>query len=185
MDDVDIRASTATRGRTDVGAIVAGATVTVAVGITLLALGASLGLTALNPGEADWGGRLLVVRGGTWTMLSIVLATLVGSMASARLSAHYSRSEAAAQGLTTWALSFVAVVLFMAWFSTTAGPASGAATPSLGDSPGGAWASWGLFLTSLLSAVAGAAGGVWGLPGAGLSRASTRRGEEPLRPVEP
>ena len=181
MDDVDIRASTATRGRTDMGAIVAGALVTVAMGITLLALGASLGLATLDPGQADWGGRTLVVRGGAWTMLSIIVSTLVGAMTAARLSAHYSRSEAAAQGLTTWALSFVTVVVFLAWFSTT----TGAEPPAALDARAGAWASWGLFLTSLLSAVAGAAGGVWGLPGAGPSRAPATPRGEPLRPVEP
>ena len=192
MDDVDIRASTATRGRADMGAIVAGALVTVAVGITLLALGASVGLATLDPTRGDWGGRALMVQGGTWTMLSIVASTLVGAMTSTRLSAHYSRSDAAAQGLTTWALAFVAVVLFTAWVSTSAAGVAalgGEASPTLEQQAAaanaGAWATWGMFLTSLLSAVAGAAGGVWGLPGGGTRREETAAGREPLRPVEP
>jgi hypothetical protein len=189
MDDVDIRASTATRGRADFGAIVAGAVVTGAVGVTLLALGASVGLAAIDPAQGDWGGRALLLRGGAWTMVSIVAATLVGAMTSVRLSAHYSRSEAAAQGLCAWALSFVGAILFTAWF-TAAGlgaPAGeGPLTPEQQSAAAsaGAWATWGLFLTSVLSAIAGAAGGIWGLPG-GATRAEAKPVNEPLRPVEP
>jgi hypothetical protein len=218
MNDVDIRASTATRGRSDFGAILAGALVTVSVGIALLALGAAIGFSSLDPAQGDWGGKGLLIGGGAWTMIAIVLATLVGAMTSVRLSAHYGRAEAAAQGFSSWAMAFVGTLVFTTWFSaataTAAGSAAGAVggvlTPEIteqlreqaqGTTPAptpdrqaaaagqaaeaGAWASWGFFFTALLAAVAGAAGGVWGLPG-GRERVESRGPgvREPLRPAD-
>ncbi len=127
MATQDVGFTGGTQGRADVGAMVAGALVTVAVGITLLALGAAIGLTSIDPTQGDWGGRGLWMGGGAWTMLSIVVSTLAGAMASVRFGGAYTRSEAGAQGLGTWAFAFIGGVLFTTWFTTATAAVAGLA----------------------------------------------------------
>ncbi len=114
-------------GRADVGAMLAGALVTVGVGVALLALGAAIGLTSLDPTQGDWGSRGLLLGGGAWTMLTVVASSLIGGLTSVRFGGSYTRSEAGAQGLGTWAFAFIGGMLFTTWFTTATAAVAGLA----------------------------------------------------------
>ena len=128
-ESIDVRSFVEVqRERADFGGVCAGAAVAVAVGLGLLALGAAIGLSALNPGEGDWGGRAAVVGGGAWTLLSIVIGSTFGGWATVRLGGHFHRADAAAHGLATWALAFVTTLGFTTVLSAaTMNPAALAA----------------------------------------------------------
>jgi hypothetical protein len=100
------------RDRADFGAVIAGACVTIGAGALLFALGAAIGLSAIDPTAADWNGRAAVVGGGVWSAVAIILGTLAGAYTSVRLAGHYSRADAGAHGLATWGLAFVATLAF-------------------------------------------------------------------------
>jgi hypothetical protein len=127
------------RERADLGAVFAGACVVLGVGIALLALGAAVGLSALDLTTGDWGGRATVVGGGVWSAFAIVLGTLAGGYTAVRLAGHYSRADAGAHGLATWALAFVATLAFTSAFGAFAAPAAPApaASPGVTEVPSG------------------------------------------------
>lgn len=102
------------RERADFGAVVAGACVAIGTGALLFALGAAIGLSAIDPtaAAADWNGRAMMVSGGAWSALAIIVGTLAGAYTSVRLAGHYSRADAGAHGLATWGLAFVASLAF-------------------------------------------------------------------------
>lgn len=201
-DAAGIRANWNTRWRSDFGAILAGAFVTVGVGRTLLSLGTAIGLTAVDA-SSEVTVREAVIGGGVWALLSIVVGTLIGSMVSVRLSAHYGRGEAACQGLCSWAVAFVGTMFFTSFVSAT-GAVAGAAPMvgelgALGQQLGersadaqaaaqaadiGAWAGWGYFVTALFAALAGAVGGLWGLPAVADEEHRRARLGQPLRPAD-
>lgn len=95
-----------------------GAITTVAVGILLHALGAAIGLTAINPARGEWGGSAGLWT-GIWSFLSIVIATFIGAMVGCRSSTLFFRRDAASQGLGIWALSFLAMLLFVTSMAAT------------------------------------------------------------------
>lgn len=114
-------------GRADVGAMLAGALVTVGVGLALMALGAAIGLTSIDPTQGDWGSRGLLLGGGAWTMLTVVASSLVGAFTSVRFGGSYTRSEAGAQGFGTWAFAFIGGILFTTWLTTATAAVAGLA----------------------------------------------------------
>jgi hypothetical protein len=205
-DAAGIRANWNTRWRSDFGAIVAGAFVTVGVGLTLLSLGAAIGLTADPATELTV--REAVIGGGVWTLLSIVVGTLIGSMVSVRLSAHYGRGEAACQGLCSWAVAFVGTIFYTSFVGAlgAVGDVAAGAAPMVGDLGAlgqqlgdraaqgggaaaqaadiGAWTSWGYFVTALFASLAGAVGGLWGLPATEDEDHRRARLGQPLRPAD-
>jgi hypothetical protein len=136
-ESIDVRSFVEVqRERADFGGVCAGAAVAVAVGLGLLALGAAIGLSALNPGEGDWGGRAAVVGGGAWTLLSILIGSTVGGWATVRLGGHFNRADAAAHGLSTWALAFVTTLGFTSALSAaTMNPAALAANVPAAEVP--------------------------------------------------
>jgi hypothetical protein len=171
--------------RADFGGIVAGACVAVASGLTLLSLGAAVGLTAVDPGDGS-ALRDVVVGGGAWTLVSIVTGTLLGAIASVRLGAYQDRGQAACQGFCTWATAFVGSLFCATLLGALAGVLppeplqEGVAAPV----ETGAVAGWGFFATALLAAFAGAVGGVWGLPPVTGDEERPSRFGEPLRPAD-
>jgi hypothetical protein len=136
-ESIDVRSFVdVQRERADFGGVCAGAAVAVAVGLGLMALGAAIGLSALNPGQGDWGGRAAVVGGGAWTLLSIVIGSTVGGWATVRLGGHFNRADAAAHGLSTWALAFVTTLGFTSALSAaTMNPAALAANVPAAEVP--------------------------------------------------
>jgi hypothetical protein len=200
-DAAGIRANWNTRWRSDFGAILAGAFVTVGVGLTLLSLGSAL--EVLSPDVLARGDiRALLREGGGWVVVSIVLGTLVGAYASVRLSAHYGRREAACQGLCSWAVAFVGSMVLAAGMGALSAP-YGAAVPGEGvigalpilEAPPvadvdpaaaevGAGGSWGFFGAAFLAALAGAVGGLWGLPAAARSPGDREGLGAPMEPID-
>ena len=128
------------RDRADFGAVIAGACVAIGAGAILFALGAAIGLSALDPTAADWNGRAVMVSGGVWSALAIVLGTLAGAYTSVRLAGHYSRADAGAHGLATWGLAFVASLAFTTAVSAmtvqTAAGVAGSALEAAGGAAG-------------------------------------------------
>ncbi|MEN9787779.1 MAG: hypothetical protein RLZZ299_3043 [Pseudomonadota bacterium] len=136
-ESIDVRSFVEVqRERADFGGVCAGAAVAVAVGLGLMALGAAIGLSALNPGQGDWGGRAAVVGGGAWTLVSIVIGSTVGGWATVRLGGHFHRADAAAHGLSTWALAFVTTLGFTSALSVaTMNPTAIAASVPAAEAP--------------------------------------------------
>jgi hypothetical protein len=128
------------RERADFGAVTAGACVAIGAGALLFALGAAIGLSAIDPTAADWNGRAVMVSGGAWSALAIILATFAGAYTSVRLAGHYSRADAGAHGLATWGLAFVASMAFTSAVSAmtvrTAAGVAGSALEAAGGVAG-------------------------------------------------
>ncbi|WP_373048026.1 hypothetical protein [Vulgatibacter sp.] len=111
------------------GGIFIGAIATLAVGILLHALGAAIGLTAINPARGEWGGNAGIWT-GLWSFLSIVVATFLGALLASRASTVFFRRDGASLGFMTWALSFLAMLFFVAF---AAGSAARAGTQLVGS----------------------------------------------------
>lgn len=171
--------------RADFGGIVAGACVAVATGLTLVSLGAAIGLGAVDPGDGA-SLRDAIVGGGTWTLVSIVAGSLLGGIASVRLGAYQERGQAACQGLCAWAAAFVGSIFCTVLLGVLAGtlPPAAAEQGAIDVADAGAVAGWGFFVTALLAAIAGTVGGLWGwMPATADEERRTRFGE-PLRPAD-
>ena len=192
------------------GGIFIGAIATIALGILMHALGAAIGLTAINPAAGQWGGSAAGIATGIWSLLSIVIPTFLGAWLAARASTVFFRRDAASLGFMTWALSFLAMLFFvtmMAQQATAQMLAAGVAAapeaaqavqqlPGIGQQlqqaqPGqaaagaaeaGAVASWWFFASAFLAMIAGILGGIAGMPKAARKHLEVRRTQ--LRPTE-
>lgn len=118
-------------------AVIAGAFVTAAIGLTLMALGAGMGLSAISPWPRAGLAATRVAPGAiVWVLLTQLLSCALGGYVAGRLrtkwaSVHnhevYFRDTA--HGLLVWAVAVVMTVVFFSALATSlAGEASAAAT---------------------------------------------------------
>lgn len=114
------------------GGIFIGLFSTLAIGILLLALGAAIGLTSINPSQGNWGSGIWT---GAWSLLSIVVATFLGAMIAARASTLFFRKDAGSLGFMVWASSFLTMIFVVA---TIAGGALSQTAGVVGQAAGGA-----------------------------------------------
>jgi hypothetical protein len=111
-------------------AVIAGAFVTAAIGLTLMALGAGMGLSAISPWpRAGWSATLSSPGAIVWVLITQLLSCALGGYVAGRLrtkwaSVHnhevYFRDTA--HGLLVWA---VAVVMTVVFFSSLAASLAG------------------------------------------------------------
>lgn len=173
MEETFARPYVRARPRLSWGGVVAGAVCTLALFDVLLVLGSAIGLTAFNPARADWSDlQGAVMAGGVWVAAAAAASTFLGTLVGVRLSAVPTRGVAALQGFVTWALAWQLVVTTLMIASAVgAVQVPEVAALAQGETPGtgvippqdvrpeniteaGAWASWGLFGATALSAVA-------------------------------
>jgi formate hydrogenlyase subunit 3/multisubunit Na+/H+ antiporter MnhD subunit len=150
-------------------AIFVGAILTIAIGLPLLSLGAALGLTTVDPARAD----MQAVGWGTgfWSLLTIIVATFLGAFVAVRTSNLHERRDAGMQGLAVWGVSFVLMMVLLAFLAVAGGAI---AAPMVEPAPGqqqpveavdvGAAVSWWYFISAALAAGAGILGGLAGHP---------------------
>lgn len=91
----------------DWGAAIAGMLIAIAIGFTLLVLGAAIGATALNP----WAGAseqtpAWTIGGGLWVIFSNLMALQVGAYFATRAARWPDHHGGLLQGLVVWALAF-------------------------------------------------------------------------------
>lgn len=93
------------------GSIICGSFITLAVGLFFVLLGNALGLSAVNIVNLD---ASVAVKTWSWTYTLITLAGsfYVGGYCTTRLGGISSNIPGALHGLTSWALSGVAIVAF-------------------------------------------------------------------------
>jgi hypothetical protein len=117
-------------------AVIAGAFVTAAIGLTLMALGAGMGLSAISPWpRAGWAATRVAPGAIIWVLITQLLSCALGGYVAGRLrtkwaSVHnhevYFRDTA--HGLLVWAVAVVmTVVFFSSLAASLAGEASAAA----------------------------------------------------------
>jgi hypothetical protein len=166
-------------------AILAGSIASLSITWLLLSLGGAIGLTALEPTRHFFARPEGAAGVGIWFVLAVGIGSFLGGLISVRASSIVERADAMIQGLTTWAFGF----LFSAVFAGFLAAMSGAGAMSSdhprrldGDEPAmmqreragravdlGAGASWMVFASGLVGAIAAMAGGA----------AATRRFSEP------
>lgn len=121
-DTLVTREGTVNRGfaRVSWGAILAGALATIAFGLVLMALGAAIGMTAMDPAQGQWGFNSTTggIASGIWSLLSIVVATFLGAWVASRAAAVDEKSEGGLQGLFVWCLSFLLMLAWAGWMAT-------------------------------------------------------------------
>jgi hypothetical protein len=118
-DEAAIEAGTGTvltsaRPRISWSAVIAGVVLVMAIEILLGVLGAGIGLGMLRPGSAaapDAGD--FATGAGAWSLVSTVLALLIGSWAAARLAGVVSRGDGMLHGLVIWALALLVTVYLL------------------------------------------------------------------------
>ena len=154
-------------GNLDWGAILAAVFAGMGVTILLLTIGAAIGLEAADDG-ADPG--RLAAGIGTWTVLSALLGTLVGTFIGGRFSRWQTPGSATYHGITSWGLS----TLLSVWLGATgalgllgaalrrpeAQQADANADQAAQAADAIAWGGWALALGMLLTLLA-AIGGWW------------------------
>jgi hypothetical protein len=108
-------------------AVIAGAFVTAAIGLTLMALGAGMGLSAISPWpRAGWSATRVAPGAIVWVLLTQLLSCALGGYVAGRLrtkwaSVHnhevYFRDTA--HGLLVWAVAVVMTVVFFSSLATS------------------------------------------------------------------
>lgn len=133
------------------GAIIAGATVALAIGLMLNTLGVAVGATAVDavsgdtPSAATFG-----IGAGIWLVVSNLIGLAAGGYVAARLSGTADGTDAVLHGIGVWAIAFlVSAVLLGNIVSGTASTMSAAVSSVAGGAASGAG--------SAVSAVAGQA----------------------------
>lgn len=129
--------------------------VLVSMGLLLLlgALGVAVGVSAIDPLEAD--PRAVMTAAGIWGGVSLLAALFVGGLVATRIGMVFDGATALFQGMLVW----VVALLFMAAF---AGSGIGLAPELSFDLTGSSQAAWmglGAMLLSLLAAISGAMAG--------------------------
>ncbi|AKU90475.1 hypothetical protein [Vulgatibacter incomptus] len=187
--------------RLSLAGIFIGAFAALGLGILFNSLGAAVGLARVNPLMGDWWstGHFWT---GLWSIVSIFVATYLGSMIGVRSSNLFARRDGGVQGLVTWALSFVIGMTFIAFLAAGTmrpnpamapggAPSAGApAAPGMAPAPGQAagpgvtaptqlraGVRWWFFGTAVAGMLAGIFGGLSGLPA--HMQATTRRAPAP------
>lgn len=193
MEETFARPYVRARPRLSWGGVVAGTICTLAMFDLLLVLGSAIGLTAFNPARADWRDlQGAIMAGGIWVAAAAAASTFLGTLVGVRLSAVPTRGVAALQGLVTWALAWQLVVTTLMIASAVGAlqmpevaavaqgqtPGTGVIAPQdvrPGDiTEAGAWASWGLFGATTLSAIAAVLAGFAAWPDTHRQRAISR-----------
>ncbi len=121
--------------------------------ILLGALGFAVGMSALDPGQADTG-RLAMVA-AIWGAASLLASLFLGGMVATRIGMVYDSATGMFEGVLVWIVS----VLLMAAFAGSGLGLMPQISFDLAASRAAAWIGLGAMLLSLLAAVAGAMSG--------------------------
>ncbi|HWA01672.1 MAG TPA: hypothetical protein VG841_15295 [Caulobacterales bacterium] len=106
------------------GAVIGGALLAVAIGLTLALFGVAIGATAFNPYAATpRGDHALSVGGGLYLAFSQLVALQIGAFIAARTARYPDLHGGALTGALVWALAVV-LVAFAAGFGLSLGSAS-------------------------------------------------------------
>lgn len=108
---VETDATAALGTRVSWSGIFGGVVVGIGVLLLLTALGLAIGISSVDPNDADAG---TIGRGtAIWTGVSLLLALFIGGWSAARMSMLWDRTAALFQGTLVWAL-FMVLVLWLA-----------------------------------------------------------------------
>lgn len=91
-------------GDLDWGALLASVVAGFGITLLLIAFGAAAGIEASDDEGADNGGRISAAV-GTWTVVSALLGTLIGTFIGGRFSRWQSPGSAVYHGITSWGLA--------------------------------------------------------------------------------
>jgi hypothetical protein len=94
------------------GAIFAGALVSIGIWLLLHILGLGIGLTAINPDDAD-SLRGIGMTTGIWSIIAPIIAMFVGGIAAARVAGPMPRLGAAIHGAVLWSLATLASAVLL------------------------------------------------------------------------
>jgi MFS family permease len=100
-------------GRLDWGAIVASVVAGIGITILLVTIGAAIGIEAADDTD-DNAGRI-AAGVGTWTVISALLGTLIGTFIGGRFSRWQSPGSATYHGITSWGVT----TLLGAWLGAS------------------------------------------------------------------
>jgi hypothetical protein len=182
-------------------AILAGAIASLSITWLLLSLGGAVGLTAMQPTRPFALNPANAAGVGIWMVVAVGIGSFLGGLISVRASSIHERADAVIQGLTTWAFGFLFSAVLAAFLATIGGAGAlsaelGARAPRAGGPAAaqqeraagvavdaGAGASWVVFASGLVGAIAGMAGGTTGLRRYGPER-HHGRGVPLHRPTE-
>jgi len=122
------------------GAVLAGALVAVAVGLSLNVLGAAVGATAVDATGGDTpSASTFGIAGGIWLLVANLIGLAAGGYVAARLSGTADGTDSMLHGLSVWAVAFlVAAVLSGNILGATASTAVQGATNVIGGVAQGA-----------------------------------------------
>ncbi len=106
------------------GAVIGGALLAVAIGVTLALLGVAIGATAFNPyAVSPRGDHALSIGGGLYLAFSQLVALQIGAYVAARSANYPDLHGGALTGAIVWALA-VFIVVMAAGFGMSLGSAS-------------------------------------------------------------
>lgn len=138
------------------GAVIAGAVVAVAVGLTLNILGAAIGATAVDAtGHDTPSAQSFGIAAGIWLLVANLIGLAFGGYVAARLSGTADETDSVLHGLAVWAVGFlIATVLSGSIIGGTASTVAQGAASVVGGAAQGAGQAAG----QAAQAVAGQAG---------------------------
>jgi len=90
------------------GGIWAGVLTVLGTLLFLATLGLAIGITAVDPTDAD--AQSIGIGAAVWSGVALLIALFVGGMAATRLGMVFDRATGAFEGALVWVLSFVAVL---------------------------------------------------------------------------
>lgn len=97
------------------GSVFAGILIALAVHITLMSLGAAIGLSAFDPADGDQLSRGTGIAAGVYSLIVAVLGMMAGGYVAAELSGAFNRLNATLHGITMWAGATVFAMALLTW----------------------------------------------------------------------
>ncbi|HEY0839566.1 MAG TPA: hypothetical protein VGD74_05225 [Vulgatibacter sp.] len=161
--------------RLSLAGIFIGAFASLALGILFITLGVAAGVVRLATSTGagathGWAG------GGVWILVSVFVATYIGSAIGVRGSSLTYKRDGGTQGMVTWAVSFILAMVILAFVGAAAlgGMAAAGGTPGgmAGSSP-----TWWFFIAACAGLLGGFLGGLSGAPLASAEYRHERREE--------
>jgi hypothetical protein len=139
------------------GAIFGGLFLGLGILITLVSLGAAVGISVLNPFGTE-NARQLAISQVIWWIFSVIVAMFFAGWAAARLSGLTRRAFGALNALISWGL-LATLLVYAVKFMTLAALSGGQSLPQTGSAPSGAARQAAAATASRLDSLAGQAAG--------------------------